>query len=371
VDETAQEKRGSNTTGASIQYAGCAGRTVNCTTWVAMSLILPETKTWVSNQIFLPKKTWFTGDGATGTARRARAGVPEDIEFSSKPELARQQYQHIREIGVAFNWGGGDEVYGRYKALREDHEEHGEAYAYFVPRSHVITTMTGERKRVDELLKLAGGRYELRSADPGINGPRYYDWAMIEAGSPNHFLLIRKPVPAEPDGQGPPGQESAPPGAPTAPENASSPSGKSPGKGESPNQQDKGITFCLCYVPGQSPIRPTMRNLVHMAGRRWGVEEAIAIGKGPIGWDENQFRKWGSLQHHTALAGLAMLKANVLRERLNGIMARASEASGARELGDQHTLAEITLAGAPAPPGGLRRQRSSDTAWRLSRSKIF
>jgi len=32
-------------------------------------------------------------------------------------------------------------------------------------------------------------------------------------------------------------------------------------------------------------------------------------------------------------------------------MARASEASGARELGDQHTLAEITLAGASAPPG--------------------
>jgi len=51
-----------------------------------------------------------------------------------------------------------------------------------------------------------------------------------------------------------------------------------------------------------------MRNLVHMAGRRWGVEEAIAIGKGPIGWDENQFRKWGSLQHRTALAGLAILR---------------------------------------------------------------
>ncbi|MGH3237745.1 MAG: hypothetical protein ACRDOH_31705, partial [Streptosporangiaceae bacterium] len=66
-----------------------------------------------------------------------------------------------------------------------------------------------------------------------------------------------------------------------------------------------------------------MANLVLMAGRRWGAEEAMSTGKGPVGWDENQFRKWESLQHHTALAGMAMLKANIIRKRVNELSAAA------------------------------------------------
>ena len=51
-------------------------------------------------------------------------------------------------------------------------------------------------------------------------------------------------------------------------------------------QRDEGITFCRCYVPEKSPIKPTMANMVMMAGRRWGAEETMATAKGPIGWDE-------------------------------------------------------------------------------------
>ncbi|MGH3420529.1 MAG: hypothetical protein ACRDOD_13195, partial [Streptosporangiaceae bacterium] len=68
-----------------------------------------------------------------------------------------------------------------------------------------------------------------------------------------------------------------------------------------------------------SRIKPTLPNLVLMTGRRWGVEETMATGKGPIGWDESQFRKYESLQHHTALAGLAMLRANMISQRLGEI----------------------------------------------------
>jgi hypothetical protein len=92
--------------------------------------------------------------------------------------------------------------------------------------------------------------------------------------------------------------------------------------------EDDGITFCLCCVPGKSPIRPTMTNMVMMAGRRWGAENAMATAKGPIGWDESQFRKWGSMQHHTALAGLAMLKASIIRERLSELSAASGAAGG-------------------------------------------
>jgi SRSO17 transposase len=193
TDETADEKRGKRTAGVSHQYAGCAGGIVNCVTWVMMSLVLPRSKTWISARTFLPEKTWFTGDGKTGTARRKKAGIPDEITFASKPELARLQYEHLRELGIPFSWAAGGEVYGRHGKLLEEHEKNGEAYACFIPRNYMVRTSKGESKKVDELLDRIDGRYELRSAGPGVNGPRYYEWAMLSLESKNHFLLVRKP----------------------------------------------------------------------------------------------------------------------------------------------------------------------------------
>jgi hypothetical protein len=62
-----------------------------------------------------------------------------------------------------------------------------------------------------------------------------------------------------------------------------------------------------------------------MAGRRWPIEETIATGNRPLGWDHNQYRTWTSLHHHTALCGLAMLKANALRARLENTAALACD----------------------------------------------
>jgi SRSO17 transposase len=322
VDETADAKRGKLTAGVSRQYAGCAGKIINCVTWVMMSFIGPRGKTWVSGRTFLPEKTWFTGEGATGTARREKAGIPGEIAFASKPELARLQFEHLRALGIPFSWAAGDEVYGRYGKLLDDHERNGEAFAYFIPRSYVVETCRGECKRVDELLDRAEGRYELRSAGPGLNGPVYYRWAMLSLEPENHFLLIRKPEVRELGGEEETGREDAGKESPAAGGETSPAPAGNPGEGKSGDKvKDEGITFCLCYVPENSPVRPTMANMVMMAGRRWGVEETMAAAKGPIGWDENQFRKWESMQHHTALAGLAMLRANIIRERLSELPA--------------------------------------------------
>ena len=345
VDETADEKRGKHTAGVSRQYAGCAGGIINCVTWVMMSLICPRGKTWVSGRTFLPEKTWFTGEGATGTLRREKAGIPDKTDFASKPELARLQFEHLRELGIPFFWAGGDEVYGRYRKLLADHEENGEAFAYFIPRNYFVKTCKGESGRVDKLLDRAEGRYELRSAGPGVNGPRYYRWAMLCLESKNHFLLIRKPEIQEPGGQEETGQEDAAKESPAAGEQAPSASAGNPGKEKSGDKvKDEGITFCLCYVPENSSIKPTMTNMVMMAGRRWGAEETMATAKGPIGWDESQFRQWESMQHHTALAGLAMLKANIIRERLSEVSV-ASGTAFEKDMSSEPETEEIALTG--------------------------
>ncbi|MCA1708373.1 MAG: hypothetical protein LC808_35895 [Actinobacteria bacterium] len=175
-----------------------------------------------------------------------------------------------------------------------------------MPRDFLVPTADGSRRRADELARRARGRFEVRAAGPGLTGPRWYEWAMIDAGTPQHVLLIRRPLPH--------------PGTPTAEGTHAATSAR----GTDVDSPD-GTSFVYCSVPEDSPITLTLSNLVLMAGRRWPVEETIATGKGTLGWDHNQYRTWTSRQHHTALCGLAMLKAIALRARLENTAAFPSD----------------------------------------------
>lgn len=303
VDETAQEKRGTATAGVGRQYAGCAGKVVNCTNWVFLTMTGPFMRTWAGAGLYIPKKSWFTGRKESGAARRVNAGIPRGTRFATKPGIARKLFRRLRAGKVRFNFAAGDEVYGRCKALRKDHERNREAYAYFVPRDFRAEIPGNGSMKLDDLLEGIDPLFEERSAGPGEKGLRYYEWALIALKSPRHFILVRRPCEQPWGNPGQPGQESASPKA-----------GK---QGRKDRVKDEKITFCLCFVPDGSPIKPTMRNLILMAGRRWCAEEGNETGKGPIGWDENQLRKFDSLQKHTALAGLAMLRSNIIIERLS------------------------------------------------------
>ena len=305
VDESGQAKRGRHTAGVGVQYAGFAGRKVNCVTSVTLCLVTPSASTWVGNELFMQEKEWFTGEDDKGTARRQSVAADADLEFESKPGIARRRFAELRALKVPFAWAAGDEVYGRSAKLRKDHEDNGEAYAYFVPRDFKVELPSGARVRADETLQLAGGTFEVRACGDGLNRPRLYAWAMIATASPEHFLVIRRAL--DDDGADPvtySGGSEQGSGDDTA--------AKDPRKEKLP----PGTGFMYCHVPKGSPIAPTFSNLLLMIGRRWPVEETIAVGKGPIGWDENQFRKFTSIQRHNALSGMAMLRANLIRQRV-------------------------------------------------------
>lgn len=304
VDETGQPKRGRHTAGVGVQYAGFAGRKINCVTSVTLCLITPSASTWVGNELFLQEKEWFTGQDDTGKARRQGVGADADLEFESKPGIARRKLAELRASKVAFGWGAGDEVYGRSAKLRQDHEDNGEAYAYFVPRDFMVELPSGARVRADETMELAQGRFEVRACGDGLNGPRLYAWAMIATSSPEHFLVIRRALDDN-------GADRATPSGGGEQRSGDDSAARDPRKGKLP----PGTGFMYCHVPKESSIAPTFSNLLLMIGRRWPVEETIAVGKGPIGWDDNQFRKIASIQRHNVLSGMAMLRANLVRQR--------------------------------------------------------
>ncbi|MGQ0777830.1 MAG: transposase [Pseudonocardiales bacterium] len=188
VDETAQPKRGHHTVGTGTQWAGCLGHTTNCVTSVFCSYITPQAGTWIAHGLFLPEKSWFTGAGATGKARRASAGVPDDAVFQTKPQIARREFQKLRDRDVGFTWATGDEVYGRYGALRDDHEK-------TVRPTPASCRRTSSSPPAPDAGTVPSGwpsapRNTSRSArrDQGVTGPRWYEWVMIEAGP----LLVRR-----------------------------------------------------------------------------------------------------------------------------------------------------------------------------------
>jgi SRSO17 transposase len=112
VDETGDVKKGSHTVGAQRQYTGTAGRIENAQVAVYLTYAAPKGHTPIDRELYLPK-AWMNDP-----ARRERAGVPTDVEFATKPELAGQMITRAVAAGVPAGWATGDEVYGADPDLR-------------------------------------------------------------------------------------------------------------------------------------------------------------------------------------------------------------------------------------------------------------
>ncbi len=82
VDETGDLKKGSATVGVQRQYTGTAGRIENAQVAVYLGYATGAGYALIDRALYLPK-VW-----ADDPHRRAGAGVPEEVEFATKPALA-------------------------------------------------------------------------------------------------------------------------------------------------------------------------------------------------------------------------------------------------------------------------------------------
>src|SRR3954447_16332430 len=84
VDETGFLKKGEKSVGVARQYTGTAGETVNCQVGVFLAYASEKGAAFLDRALYLPR-SW-----TNAPARRAEAGVPEEIVFRNKVELARK-----------------------------------------------------------------------------------------------------------------------------------------------------------------------------------------------------------------------------------------------------------------------------------------
>ncbi len=113
IDETGFVKQGKKSVGVKRQYCGASGKIDNCQVGVFLSWQTSKGHALIDHALSLPEE-W-----AEDPARRQEAGVPEDVEFATKPVLARQLITRVLTAGARPAWVVADAVYGAdYKAAR-------------------------------------------------------------------------------------------------------------------------------------------------------------------------------------------------------------------------------------------------------------
>lgn len=220
-------------------------------------------RTFLDRELYLPRE-W-----AEDPVRRHEAGVPKQVPFATKPQLAKRMLERAFEAGVPAAWVTGDTVYGGDRRLRMWLEEREQPFVLAVKSNEPLWSEGegGVRQRAAATIAatLRDDDWHRLSAGAGSKGPRVYDWARVKLfrlPDPgwNHWLLIRRSIDDPTD-----------------------------------------VTYYVCFGPADT----SLVGLVRVAGTRWAIEECIETAKGEVGLDEYEVRKWGGWYRHITLSLLA------------------------------------------------------------------
>src|SRR5436189_1666869 len=112
VDDTGFPKKGKESVGVARQYCGQVGKQDNCRVAVSLSVTTDSASMPVAYRLYLPE-VWIK-DGE----RRKKTGVPEEVEFQTKPNIALEQIRRARQRGLPQGVVLADAGYGNDTEFR-------------------------------------------------------------------------------------------------------------------------------------------------------------------------------------------------------------------------------------------------------------
>src|ERR687897_2340319 len=193
VDETGDLKKGTVTVGVQRKNTGTAGKVDNAQVAVYLAYATPAGHGVVDRELYLPQG-WVDDP-----ARCHAAGVPDQVGFATKPELARRMLERALEAGVPTGWVTADEVYGNNPALRGWLETRPLPYVLAVKATEPLPSPPGPSTSAARLAAQVPPECWLRlSAGQGAKGRRWYGWARLPLstiGAPprwQRWLLVRR-----------------------------------------------------------------------------------------------------------------------------------------------------------------------------------
>ncbi len=132
IDDTGFPKKGTHSVGVARQYCGVLGKQDNCQVAVSVSLACEEGSLPVAWQLYLPH-SW-----AEDAVRKKKAGIPEDIEFATKPQIALQQLRDLLGDGAPRHCVLADAGYGIDYTFRQGLTDLGLDYVVGITSAVVV-----------------------------------------------------------------------------------------------------------------------------------------------------------------------------------------------------------------------------------------
>jgi SRSO17 transposase len=112
IDDTGFPKQGRHSVGVAHQYCGQLGKQANCQVAVSLSIANHHASLPVAYRLYLTKDWAQDGD------RRRKTGVPQEVDFKTKPQIALEQIRFACEVGIARGTVLLDAGYGHDCKLR-------------------------------------------------------------------------------------------------------------------------------------------------------------------------------------------------------------------------------------------------------------
>jgi len=264
VDETADEKSSADCVGAARQYSGTVGGVALCQVAVTLTYATGRGHALIGRALYLPEAC------AADEEHRERAGVPEEVMFATKPQLAAGLLDRAHTRGIRAAFVAGDEVYGG-RELRRSIRQGQMGYVLAVRANHTVSTSSGRTVTAAAAAGLIPARawHRMRTGS-GTKGTRHYDWAMLEVTSDDtpdghaggHSVLLARR-----------------------------------------HRYTGTLSFYRCWTPGPVPLS----KLIAIASARWRIEEDHQLAKQATGLDAGQVIRWKSWHRWTAICLLAYI----------------------------------------------------------------
>jgi SRSO17 transposase len=259
-DETGFLKKGTHSVGVQRQYSGTAGRVENCQVGVFLGYVSPRGRALLDAELYLPVS--WTKD----RERCDKAGVPASTGFQTKPALFRSMLKRALDEGIQASWATADSVYGDNPQTRTWLERQRLAYVLGTSLNDARVPINLRMRSLKAVVsELTAEDWQRLSAGEGSQGPRWYDWQVVELSTFPHRdwrrgVLVRRSL----------------------------------------NDPTK-LAVYRCFYP----VGTSLSKLVQVAGCRWTIETDIEEAKGEVGLDHYEVRSWDGWHRHISLAVLA------------------------------------------------------------------
>lgn len=291
VDEVSFPKKGDHSVGVARQYCGALGKTANCQVAVTLDLGTDQSSVPLDWALYLPER-WINDPD-----RRDKVGVPREVTFKTKPQLALELLDEVRGWGLRDRVVLADSLYGDSYEFRQGLRDRSLHYVVQVegklvgwtedphpvevptkkggkiPRKRLYASDLPPTRSLQQIARdLPDPSWKQISWREGTKGPLMSRFARAMVWLA-HGLREGKTTQAEPEAL----------------------------LVEWPESSNTPVKFWLSSLDPAT----AWRDLVRTAKGRFRIEQDYREMKMELGLDHFEGRSWQGWHHHVTLVGLA------------------------------------------------------------------